>query len=260
MKKIMGIVFLFTSIMAGCGQREAFALRQSPPGNATFSNPNSPNTGVVFDSTGTWVLQLSVSDGFRVKLATVTVVVNAAAVMPKITAGQATVIAGNAFTIPISIATGTTGVAGLQFDMPLPANMSTSTVVAGSAATAAGKGVQANVVAGALRVLVTGVNQNVIGQGQVALITFQTAPGIGTQGSLTLPLTNVVATDPNGINVPLQTSVNGAVTITDNLAPVVIMGPSQTITQPASASLTASATDDGAPNPPGALTYLWSVL
>lgn len=234
--------------------------RQSPVGNAVFSNPNSPNTDVVFDSTGTWFLQLSVTDGFMVQNATVTVTVNAAVVKPRITGGTTSVIAGNAFTIPVSIATGTTGVAGLQFDIPLPVGISTGPVVAGSAAIAAGKGVQANVVGGALRVLVTGANQNIIGSGPVALVTFQTAPSIGTQGFLPLPFANVVATGANGNNVPLQASVSGSVTITANQAPVVIMGPSQTITQPASASLTATATDDGAPNPPGALAYSWSVL
>ncbi len=44
-----------------------------------------------------------------------------------------------------------------------------------------------------------------------------------------------------------------------NLPPVVNAGPDQTITLPASASLTGTATDDGLPNPPGdRLTTTWS--
>ncbi|HYY93624.1 MAG TPA: FG-GAP-like repeat-containing protein, partial [Pyrinomonadaceae bacterium] len=43
-----------------------------------------------------------------------------------------------------------------------------------------------------------------------------------------------------------------------NAAPVVSAGSDQTIVLPATATLSGSATDDGLPNPPGALTYQWS--
>src|SRR5207249_3965515 len=43
-----------------------------------------------------------------------------------------------------------------------------------------------------------------------------------------------------------------------NQAPTVSAGSDQTITLPASASLTGTATDDGLPNPPGALSYSWT--
>ncbi len=43
-----------------------------------------------------------------------------------------------------------------------------------------------------------------------------------------------------------------------NTAPSVDAGPDQTITLPAPASLSGTATDDGLPNPPSALTYTWS--
>lgn len=43
-----------------------------------------------------------------------------------------------------------------------------------------------------------------------------------------------------------------------NAAPVVSAGSNQTITLPATATLSGGATDDGLPNPPGALTYQWS--
>ncbi|HYG77635.1 MAG TPA: DUF6531 domain-containing protein, partial [Planctomycetota bacterium] len=48
------------------------------------------------------------------------------------------------------------------------------------------------------------------------------------------------------------------VVIVANAAPVVSAGNNQTIRLPQTASLTATATDDGLPNPPGALTYAWS--
>src|SRR4029077_3538368 len=48
------------------------------------------------------------------------------------------------------------------------------------------------------------------------------------------------------------------VVITANTPPVVNAGPDQSITLPSIVILGGSATDDGLPNPPGALTYTWS--
>ncbi len=45
-----------------------------------------------------------------------------------------------------------------------------------------------------------------------------------------------------------------------NQAPQVNAGPNQAITLPAPANLTGSATDDGLPNPPGALSFAWSAV
>jgi hypothetical protein len=45
-----------------------------------------------------------------------------------------------------------------------------------------------------------------------------------------------------------------------NLPPVVNAGPDQTVTLPAVANLTGTATDDGLPNPPGKLTTTWSFV
>ena len=55
----------------------------------------------------------------------------------------------------------------------------------------------------------------------------------------------------------VQVTVNAAPV---NQAPVVNAGNDQTITLPASASLSGGATDDGLPNPPGSLTFAWSKL
>jgi hypothetical protein len=45
-----------------------------------------------------------------------------------------------------------------------------------------------------------------------------------------------------------------------NKAPVVNAGADKTITLPSTASLFGSASDDGLPNPPGALTYAWNTV
>ena len=53
-------------------------------------------------------------------------------------------------------------------------------------------------------------------------------------------------------------SGSDSVVITVNKPPVVNAGSDRTITLPNVATLTGSATDDGLPNPPGALTYTWN--
>ena len=44
-----------------------------------------------------------------------------------------------------------------------------------------------------------------------------------------------------------------------NQAPTVNAGPDRTVTLPNAVLLTGSATDDGLPNPPAAMTYNWSM-
>jgi len=88
----------------------------------------------------------------------------------------------------------------------------------------------------------------------------------------------VVFADPNsptttatfgadGIYVLRLTATDGAVTVSDdititvnppNLAPSVNAGADRTITLPATTSLAGTASDDGRPSPPAAMTFAWS--
>ena len=74
-----------------------------------------------------------------------------------------------------------------------------------------------------------------------------------------------------GVYVLQLTASDGALSTSDtmqvtvinspvNQPPVVNAGPNQTITLPAVANLAGTASDDGLPNPPGALTTTWSVV
>src|SRR5262249_58838299 len=60
----------------------------------------------------------------------------------------------------------------------------------------------------------------------------------------------------------LQASDDMSVTVNvagpGNQAPTVNAGPDQTITLPSSANLVGTVSDDGLPNPPGAVTTTWS--
>ncbi|MCX6588702.1 MAG: malectin domain-containing carbohydrate-binding protein [Acidobacteria bacterium] len=98
------------------------------------------------------------------------------------------------------------------------------------------------------------------------------ASGVYSGGSVTIPMTGTAITPLTGLaevallHTPVRFGsfivlpVSGTVPpppAPTNLAPVVTTGPAQTITLPASATVTASATDDGLPN--GTLSYSWSV-
>src|ERR1700720_306083 len=78
----------------------------------------------------------------------------------------------------------------------------------------------------------------------------QTTATFSTGGVYTLQL---AATD--GIRTG-QSTVN----ITVNQPPVVNAGPAQTIELPSNANMSGTASDDGLPNPPGALTYSWTMV
>ncbi len=83
------------------------------------------------------------------------------------------------------------------------------------------------------------------------LSSLSTTASFSAAGSYTLRLT---ASDS-----ALSSSDDIAVTVnSQNAAPVSNAGPDQTITLPSSATLHGTVTDDGLPNPPGAVTTTWS--
>ncbi len=93
----------------------------------------------------------------------------------------------------------------------------------------------------------------VSGPGDVA---FGDAHSAATTASFAAPGTYVLQLEASDGEAAATDRVT--ITVNGNVAPVVDAGPDQAIMLPATASLSGSATDDGLPNPPGALTYAWS--
>jgi subtilisin family serine protease len=117
-----------------------------------------------------------------------------------------------------------------------------STWLAGSDADNSGTSMAAPHVVGAAA-LYLGLNPTATPAQVGAQLTSQATPGL------------VVDPGTGSPNLLLYTGfMNGS----SNAAPVVNAGPDQTITLPAAANLNGSATDDGLPNPPGALTRSWT--
>src|SRR4029434_1978776 len=91
-------------------------------------------------------------------------------------------------------------------------------------------------------------------------VTFGNANAVNTTASFSLAGSYVLRLTAN--DSVLQASDDISVTVNPagpgNQAPTVNAGPDQTITLPGSANLVGTVSDDGLPNPPGAVTTTWS--
>lgn len=197
----------------------------SGDGNVTFSSPNSAQTTATFSSAGTYVLKLAASDGELTGEDTITITVN-----PAVAQNQApTVDAGANQTI--TLPNNSVNLLGQVTDDGLPNPPAQVTVLWSKKD---GNGT------------VTFSSPN----------SLATTATFSNSGTYTLTLT---ASDSE-----LQSSDNVVITVNpeanNNVAPTVSAGPDQTITLPASATLSATASDDGLPSPPGQLTVSWSKL
>jgi hypothetical protein len=91
-------------------------------------------------------------------------------------------------------------------------------------------------------------------------IDLGTAPGTGYGSYSLVPLYEYVH-PCNKVDRPTSGAIDiGAYEYVVNQAPTVDAGSDQTITLPGTANLSGTASDDGLPNPPGAMTYTWSRL
>jgi len=193
----------------------------SGPGTVNFST-TLEGTTVSFSTAGTYVLRLTAFDGALTTTDDVTVTVN-----PAVPVNQApTVNAGSDQTITLPASASLSGTAN---DDGLPAPPATLTT---TWSRVSGPG---TVTFGNANALSTSASFSVAGTYVLRLTAFD--------GALT-------TTDD------LTVTVNPAVPV--NQAPTVNAGSDQTITLPASASLSGTATDDGLPAPPATLTTTWS--
>lgn len=107
---------------------------------------------------------------------------------------------GTQIDMPVRFIPGNT-VSAMQFDLLLPSGFTFVSATAGPAAVAAQKSVSANPATG--RVLVFGINTTVIGEGVLLTIRLSTASSTAPR-SYSLGITNVIASDPSGIDVPIS--------------------------------------------------------
>lgn len=134
------------------------------------------------------------------------------AVAQSVTVGSASGGPGTAVDVPVSFTPGATGIATLQFDLSFPASLTAGTVSTGAAATAAGKSASSSAITGGIRVLIFGLNQNVLEAGIIASVRFNIAAG-SAPATLPVTISNLVASDALGGNVSAG-GTSGSVAVT----------------------------------------------
>jgi hypothetical protein len=192
----------------------------SGPGTVTFANPAALATTATFSAGGIYTLRLTASDSALTASDDIVITVN------PLTNQAPVVNAGPDQTITLPAAASLVGTVA-DDGLPNPPGLVTSTWS-----------------------LVVGPGPAVFQDpsAPATLVTFSVA------GSYTLRLTasDSVLTGSDDIVITVNPQTNQA--------PVVNAGPDQSITLPATASLSGTATDDGLPDPPGAITTTWSLL
>jgi VCBS repeat-containing protein len=192
--------------------------RVSGPGTVTFANASAVDTTASFSAAGAYVLRLTANDSALSSSDDVTITV-----LPP--TNQAPVVnAGpdQMITLPVNASLdGTVTDDGL----PNPPGAVTTTW------------------------------SQINGPG---IVTFADASAVDTTASFSEAGTYVLRLTAYDGALSASDDVIITVSPPPNQAPVVNAGPDQTITLPASASLDGTVTDDGLPNPPGAVTTLWS--
>jgi hypothetical protein len=222
-------------------------------GSVSFSSPTASSTTATFSSSGTYTITLAVSDGVTTSSKTFTIVA-LPNVPPVLGPCNANGIGGSGTSLGVSFSSGTLAVAGVQFSLGLPTGASLTSIAAGTASTAAGKSVSFSSSTANANVLVFGFNSNAIGSGTLVNFGVQLAANV-PGGALTLPVTNAVFSDPNGV-VVAGTANNCSIQVTANAPPSII-----NITAPASvvlpntATFSATVTDVDPTRP---LSYQWS--
>jgi hypothetical protein len=194
----------------------------SGPGTVTFANPAATVTNATFSVAGTYVLRLTASDSALSASSPVTITVLSAPPVnqpPVVSAG-----ANQTITLPAAASLN-----GTVTDDGLP-NPPGAVTVTWSMDSGPGTVTFAN---------------------PAAKVTTATFSGAGTYVlRLTASDSALSASSPVTITVLSAPPVNQP--------PVVSAGANQTISLPAAASLNGTVTDDGLPNPPGAVTVTWS--
>ena len=131
---------------------------------------------------------------------------------PTLTVGSASGQAGASVTLPVTFNPGTSSVASLQFSLTLPPGLSTGAITPGAILTSAGKSVSSNLTGSTVTFIIFGFNQTPITSG--SLLTTKLTISLGTAvGNLSLPVSGVFYSDPNGAVIAAGASTGGTVSV-----------------------------------------------
>ena len=201
--------------------------QDSGPGTVTFGSANTQATTATFSVAGSYVLHLTADDGEKSAFDTVMVTVNSAGGGGSNQAPQVDAGTDQTITLPADA-----NLSGNVTDDGLPNPPGTITITWS---------------------MDSGPGTVTFGNAHAA----STTATFSTDGVYVLRLTANDGALPASDTV--RVTVNPASSGGGNQAPRVSAGNSQTITLPDSANLNGTVTDDGLPNPPGAVTVTWSM-
>lgn len=108
---------------------------------------------------------------------------------------------GSGSSLPISFIPGPQPIAGLQADVIVGPGLTITSIVEGPATQSAGKTIQSAPVPGGQRFLLFGLNQNILGTGEIATVNFDVTGA--SAGPHIIALVNFVAANADAIGVPL---------------------------------------------------------
>ena len=194
----------------------------SGPGTVTFANAALAATTATFGSAGTYVLKLTANDGALSNNANVTITVNAASAVNQ----PPVVNVGSNQTVVFPAAA---SLAGSATDDGLP-NPPAALTYAWTKLSGPGA------------------------------VTFASVTSAATTATFSVAGSYVLRLTANDSALTSSADVMIAVNTPSNTAPVVSAGLNQTITLPSLATMVGTASDDGLPNPPAALTYAWTLV
>ncbi|MFZ2356977.1 MAG: cohesin domain-containing protein, partial [Candidatus Omnitrophota bacterium] len=175
-------------------------------------------------------------------------VMPAAAGTAHLTLGSAQGYPGDNIPIPLNISSTPSGkvVSGLKVDLFYDAAaLNVASVTIGQAATDAQKSLTyIQIAAGRLRIIVFGLNQDTIADGEVANINFKILSS-SSLGEKTLRLDSCFVTDPDALNAPLTTDA-GAIKVLDHTPPTgtILINNGAEYTNNPAITLTLSASDE----------------
>lgn len=126
-------------------------------------------------------------------------------------AGVSSGTAGGSVVVPLSFIKGPSQATAVQTEFVVPSSFTLTGVVIGPAGTSANKSVQFSVTAGVARIILFGLNTDVIGSGVVANMTLKSIPTT-PKGVYKIPLRNSVSSDAAGSTL-LILETSGAIVL-----------------------------------------------
>jgi uncharacterized repeat protein (TIGR02059 family) len=131
---------------------------------------------------------------------------------PSINVGTVSGAAATNVDLPVTFIAGDTGISSIQFDLLFSGALSYVSVATGAASTAAGKSASASAITGGARVLIFGLNQNLVGSGTIATVRLAIASGT-TPATLAVTISGIACSSAAGTGV-FTLGTNGSVTVT----------------------------------------------